>query len=54
MSIIDLEIKPPRVIDKVVVGDGPKGLAISSKGDVAVAATGSVRAEAIKQTGTAC
>jgi DNA-binding beta-propeller fold protein YncE len=38
VSIIDLELKPPRVIDKVVVGDGPEGLAISPKGDVAVAA----------------
>jgi DNA-binding beta-propeller fold protein YncE len=38
VSIIDLELKPPRVIDKVVVGDGPEGLAMSPKGDVAVAA----------------
>jgi DNA-binding beta-propeller fold protein YncE len=38
VSIIDLEQKPPRVIDKVVVGDGPEGLAISPRGDVAVAA----------------
>jgi DNA-binding beta-propeller fold protein YncE len=37
VSIIDLELKPPRVIDKVVVGDGPEGIAISPKGDVAVA-----------------
>jgi DNA-binding beta-propeller fold protein YncE len=37
VSVIDLEQKPPRVIDKVVVGDGPEGLAISPKGDVAVA-----------------
>src|SRR6202030_1462120 len=36
VSVIDLEAKPPRVIDKVVVGDGPEGLAISPKGDVAV------------------
>ncbi len=35
-SVIDLEAKPPRVIDRVVVGDGPEGLAISPKGDVAV------------------
>ncbi|MCK1420267.1 YncE family protein, partial [Bradyrhizobium sp. CW12] len=28
---------PPRIIDRVVVGDGPEGLAISPKGDVAVA-----------------
>jgi DNA-binding beta-propeller fold protein YncE len=37
-SVIDLEANPPRVIDKVVVGDGPEGLAISPKGDLAVAA----------------
>ena len=35
-SVIDLEAVPPRVIDRVVVGDGPEGLAISPKGDVAV------------------
>jgi DNA-binding beta-propeller fold protein YncE len=34
---VDLEAKPPRIIDRVVVGDGPEGLAISPKGDVAVA-----------------
>ena len=37
VSVIDLEAKPPRIIDRVVVGDGPEGLAISPKGDVAVA-----------------
>src|SRR6266436_6835471 len=37
VSVVDLEAKPPRVIDRVVVGDGPEGLAISPKGDVAVA-----------------
>ena len=37
-SVIDLEAKPPRVIDRVVVGDGPEGLAMSPKGDLAVAA----------------
>jgi DNA-binding beta-propeller fold protein YncE len=37
VSIIDLEAKPPRVIDRVVVGDAPEGLAISPKGDLAVA-----------------
>ena len=37
-SVIDLEANPPRVIDHVVVGDGPEGLAISPKGDLAVAA----------------
>src|SRR3984957_7354777 len=29
-SVIDLEANPPRVIDKVVVGDGPEGLALAS------------------------
>src|SRR6202022_3002758 len=35
---VHLEANPPRVIDKVVVGDGPEGLAMSPKGDLAVAA----------------
>jgi DNA-binding beta-propeller fold protein YncE len=38
VSVIDLEATPPRIIDRVVVGDGPEGLAISPRGDVAVAA----------------
>jgi DNA-binding beta-propeller fold protein YncE len=37
-SVIDLEAKPPRIIDRVVIGDGPEGLAVSPKGDLAVAA----------------
>jgi DNA-binding beta-propeller fold protein YncE len=37
VSVIDLEAMPPRIIDRVVVGDGPEGLAISPKGDAAVA-----------------
>lgn len=37
ISVIDLEAKPPRVIDKVVVGDGPEGFAISPSGKFAVA-----------------
>lgn len=37
VSVVDLDAKPPRIIDRVVVGDGPEGLAISPKGDVAVA-----------------
>jgi len=37
VSVIDLEASPPRVIDRVVVGDGPEGLVISPKGDIAVA-----------------
>jgi len=36
-AIIDLEAKPPRVIDQVVVGDGPEGLAVSPKGRYAAA-----------------
>lgn len=38
VSVIDLEAKPPHVIDKVVVGDGPEGFAISPTGKFAVAA----------------
>jgi DNA-binding beta-propeller fold protein YncE len=38
VSVVDLEAKPPRVIDRVVVGDGPEGIAMSPKGDLAVAA----------------
>jgi DNA-binding beta-propeller fold protein YncE len=34
-SVIDLEANPPRIIDRVVVGDGPEGLAISPTGAVA-------------------
>ena len=37
VSIIDLEAKPPHVIDHVVVGDGPEGLVISPTGKIAVA-----------------
>jgi hypothetical protein len=37
VSVIDLESKPPRVIDRVMVGDAPEGFAISPKGDLAVA-----------------
>ncbi len=37
-SVIDLEASPPRIIDRVVVGDGPEGLAMSPNGDLAVAA----------------
>src|SRR5262249_41765391 len=37
VSVIDLEANPPRIVDRVVVGDGPEGLAISPNGDVAVA-----------------
>ena len=37
VGVIDMEAKPPRVIDEVVVGDGPEGLAISPRGKIAVA-----------------
>jgi DNA-binding beta-propeller fold protein YncE len=37
-SVIDLEANPPRIIDRVVVGDGPEGLAMSPKGNLATAA----------------
>jgi DNA-binding beta-propeller fold protein YncE len=37
VSVIDLEANPPRVIDKVVVGDGPEGFAVSPSGKIAVA-----------------
>ena len=37
VSVIDLEAVPPRVIDKVVVGDAPEGFAISPTGKLAVA-----------------
>ena len=37
VSVIDLEARPERVIDKVVVGDAPEGLAISPTGKLAVA-----------------
>ena len=35
VGIIDLEASPPRVIDQVVVGDGPEGLAVSPQGGYA-------------------
>src|SRR5213594_1935487 len=37
VSVIDLESTPPRVIDRVVVGDAPEGFAISPTGEIAVA-----------------
>ena len=37
VSVIDLEASPPRVIDRVVVGDAPEGLVISPTGEIAVA-----------------
>ena len=38
VSVIDLTVDPPRVIDVVGVGDGPEGLAISPTGALAVVA----------------
>ena len=35
VGVIDLEANPPRVIDQVVVGDGPEGLAVSPAGGYA-------------------
>jgi len=37
VSVIDLEATPPRVIDRIVVGDAPEGFAISPTGEIAVA-----------------
>lgn len=38
VSVVDLEAKPPRIIDRVVVNDGPEGIAVSPKGNLAAAA----------------
>jgi DNA-binding beta-propeller fold protein YncE len=38
VSVFDLTLNPPRAIDRVVVGDGPEGFAISPKGNLAAAA----------------
>jgi DNA-binding beta-propeller fold protein YncE len=35
VSVIDMEASPPRVIDRVVVGDAPEGLTISPTGKLA-------------------
>jgi len=37
VSVIDLAATPPRVVDRIVVGDAPEGLAISPTGRIAVA-----------------
>ena len=37
VSVVDMTANPPRIIDRVVVGDGPEGLAISPRGDYAAA-----------------
>jgi DNA-binding beta-propeller fold protein YncE len=36
VTVIDIEASPPRVIDKIVVGDGPEGFAMSPNGRMAV------------------
>ena len=35
VAVVDMEANPPRVIDQVVVGDGPEGLAMSPAGGYA-------------------
>jgi DNA-binding beta-propeller fold protein YncE len=35
VGVIDLEASPPRVVDQIVVGDGPEGLAMSPAGGYA-------------------
>lgn len=37
VAVIDMEENPPRVVDQVVVGDGPEGLAVSPAGGYAAA-----------------
>jgi DNA-binding beta-propeller fold protein YncE len=37
VTVVDLEANPPRVIDKVVIGDAPEGFLISPTGKLAVA-----------------
>jgi len=37
VSVIDIEANPPRLIDKVVVGDSPEGFAVSPSGNLAAA-----------------
>jgi DNA-binding beta-propeller fold protein YncE len=36
VAVIDMEMNPPRVVDQVVVGDGPEGMAVSPAGGYAV------------------
>jgi len=36
VAVIDMEANPPRVVDQVVVGDGPEGMAVSPAGGYAV------------------
>jgi DNA-binding beta-propeller fold protein YncE len=35
LAVIDMEMDPPRVVDQVVIGDGPEGLAVSPAGGYA-------------------
>lgn len=35
LAVIDMEQNPPRVVDQIVVGDGPEGLAVSPAGGYA-------------------
>jgi DNA-binding beta-propeller fold protein YncE len=37
LAVIDMEASPPRVIDQIVLGDGPEGLAVSPAGGYAAA-----------------
>ncbi len=37
VSVIDLTLQPPRVVDRVTVSDSPEGLATSPKNNLAVA-----------------
>ncbi len=37
VTVIDLQAKPPRAIDKIVVDEAPEGIAVSPKGDLVVA-----------------
>lgn len=37
LAVIDLEQSPPRVIDQILLGDGPEGLAVSPAGGYAAA-----------------
>jgi len=37
VTVVDIEASPPRVIDKVVIGDAPEGFAVNPNGKMAVA-----------------
>jgi len=37
VTVVDIEANPPRVIDRVVVGDSPEGFAVNPNGKMAVA-----------------